>query len=268
MPKLNRIAIALAAGVGFLAALPFVSLQSDHGALAEETSTTPAADPERAKIEKIIREYRLANPELIEEAVTALRAKREAAERVAQSQTIEEKADLIFNSENQMVLGNPDGAITLVEFFDYNCGYCKRALSDMNALLEANPDLRIVMKEFPILSESSLEAARISIAVKNTAPGSYLEFHRELMQRPGEAGSAKALEIAADLALDTEALKAAAAREDVSGNIKEVHELATALGISGTPSYIIGAELVPGAIGYDGLQAKVEAMRKCGVTVC
>jgi protein-disulfide isomerase len=170
MPKLNRLAIVLAAGAGFLAALPFASLSSDQPALAQEQGAAAPAEPERAKIEEIIREYLLANPEVIEEAITALREKREAAERVAQSRTIEEKAELIFNSKNQMVLGNPDGAITLVEFFDYNCGYCKRALSDMNALLETNPDLRIVMKEFPILSEGSLEAARISVAVKDIAP--------------------------------------------------------------------------------------------------
>jgi protein-disulfide isomerase len=89
-----------------------------------------------------------------------------------------------------------------------------------------------------------------------------------MMTRPGEAGSEKALEIAGALGLDAEALKSAAAEADVTGNIKEVHELASALGISGTPSYIIGKELIPGAIGYDGLQAKVEAMRTCGVTVC
>jgi protein-disulfide isomerase len=167
-----------------------------------------------------------------------------------------------------MVLGNPQGPITLVEFFDYNCGYCKRALSDMTALIDANPDLRVVIKEFPILSEASVEAARISVAVKDTAPESYLKFHGELLSRPGQASVDKALEIAEDLGLDAEALRAAANAEGVTRNLQEVQELAQALGISGTPSYVIGRELVPGAAGYDALQEKVTAMRECGATSC
>ena len=164
-------------------------------------------------------------------------------------------------SDHQMVLGNPEGAVTMVEFFDYNCGYCKRALTDMTALLAANPDLRVVLKEFPILSEGSAEAARISVAVKDIAPDRYLDFHQALLSSPGAADAAKALEVAGDLGLDAEALKEAAAAESVEQNLQEVHELAGLLGISGTPSYVIGTELVPGAIGYDGLQSKVAAAR-------
>lgn len=223
---------------------------------------------ERAEIEQIVRDYLLANPEVLEEAYKVLQDRRAAAEAEARRQAIAESGDMIFNSEHQMVLGNPEGAITLVEFFDYNCGYCRRAVSDMTALLEANPDLRIVMKEFPILSQGSVEAARISVAVKELAPERYLEFHQELFARPGEAGQAKALEVAADLGLDAAALKTAAEKPDVTANIQEVHQLASQLGISGTPSYVIGTEIVPGAIGYDGLQGKVAAFRACGATVC
>src|SRR5688572_5078762 len=193
-------------------------------AITPASAETSAA--ERQEIEQIVRDYLLANPEVIEEAVNALRAKRQAEEAVAQTKAIEEHRQDIFDSTHQMVLGNPDGPITLVEFFDYNCGYCKRALSDMTALLEANPDLRIVMKEFPILSEGSLQAARVSVAVKDLAPDKYLTFHRELMTRPGEATSAKALEVARDLGLDAAALETASKGDGVTGNIKEVHELA------------------------------------------
>ena len=115
-----------------------------------------------------------------------------------------------------MVLGNPDGAVTLVEFFDYNCTYCRRAVSDMTALIDANPDLRMVMKEFPILSDGSVEAARISIAVESWRPTTTSHFHLELFSRPGQASAEKALEVANDLGLDTDALKAAANAKDVT----------------------------------------------------
>ena len=167
-----------------------------------------------------------------------------------------------------MVLGNPDGAISLVEFFDYNCGYCKRAVSDMTALIDSNPDLRVVMKEFPILSPGSVEAARISVAVKEIAPDRFLEFHEAIFSRPGEADGAKAVEVAGELGLDTEALEAVANNENAMRNLQEVQNLAGILRISGTPSYVIGSELIPGAAGFDALQAKVASMRKCGRASC
>ena len=223
---------------------------------------------QKEEIGQIVREYLLANPEVLEEAAQALQQKRDQETAAAQKKAIEDEAATIFNSENQMVLGNPDGAVTLVEFFDYNCAYCRRAVSDMTALLDANPDLRMVMKEFPILSDGSVEAARISVAVRELAPEKYLDFHQELFARPGQASATKALEVATDLGLDTEALKTSAKAANVTDALQEVHKLASDLGISGTPSYVIGKEIVPGAIGFDGLQAKVTAVRQCGATVC
>lgn len=252
MPKLRPILSAALAGAIFCAS----------PALAE---TSPE---QKTEIERIVRDYLIANPEVIEEAIEALRTKRQQEAVAAQSKAIEEQRETIFNSQNQMVLGNPQGPITLVEFFDYNCGYCKRAMSDMTALIDANPDLRVVIKEFPILSETSVEAARVSVAIKDTAPDKYLQFHQELFSRPGQASGDKALEIAKDLGLDPEALRAAAQSDRVTRNLQEVQQLAEALGISGTPSYVIGDELVPGAAGFDALQEKVTSMRECGATTC
>jgi len=138
----------------------------------------------------------------------------------------------------------------------------------MSALLKANPDLRVVMKEFPILAEGSVEAARISVAIKDKAPQSYWKFHQDMFARPGQADGAKAIEVARDLGLDTASLQGMANQGNVTGNLAEVQQLAEALGISGTPSYVIGDELVPGAAGYDALQEKVASMRKCGATNC
>ena len=264
----TRILLAFVAAAGIGVALFYIQRDMKRNEAERLQSAEQTAVTERENIEGIVRDYLLANPEIIEQAANALREKRELAAAAETERAIDASFEKIFSSANQMVLGNPDGPITLVEFFDYNCGYCKRALSDMTALLEANPDLRIVMKEFPILSEGSLQAARVSVAVKDLAPEKYLAFHQELMTRPGEANSAKALEVVRDLGLDAAAIETAANTDNVTGNIKEVHELAAALGISGTPSYVIGKELIPGAIGYDGLQERVAAMRECGLTVC
>jgi protein-disulfide isomerase len=223
---------------------------------------------QKKEVESLVHDYLLANPEVLEEAFKLLQERRELAEAEKQSKAIEESSALIYNSKHQMVLGNPQGAITVVEFFDYNCGYCKRAVADMTALISANPDVRIVMKEFPILSSGSVEAARLSVAIKDIAPEKYLEFHQELFSRPGTVDKAKALEVATDLGLDSAALTTASNAASVTDNMKEVHKLAELLGISGTPSYIIGKEVVPGALGYDALQEKVDAMRKCGATAC
>jgi protein-disulfide isomerase len=223
---------------------------------------------EKGEIERIVRDYLVANPEVIEQALQALQAKREADAIAAQAKAIEESNALIFDSANQMVLGNPEGTITLVEFFDYNCGYCRRTVPDMTALIDANPDLRVVLKEFPILTPGSVEAARVSIAVAKLAPEKALDFHREVFLRPGEANSAKALAVAKDLGLDVNAVEQMANDKAATGNLQEVQHLATLLGISGTPSFVIGAEVVPGAAGYDALQEKVAAVRACGATVC
>jgi protein-disulfide isomerase len=226
------------------------------------------APAQKQEVEQVVRDYLVAHPEVIEQAIDALRQKKQQEAAATQAKAIADESDLIFNSKNQMVLGDPQGKITLVEFFDYNCTYCRHAVADLTALLDGNPDLRVVMKEFPILSPGSVEAARISVAVKDAAPQSYWRFHRELFSRPGQATGEKALEVARDLGLDADALKAAAARSDVTQNLQEVQKLASSLGISGTPSYVIGRELVPGAAGYDALAEKVAAMRKCGATIC
>jgi len=247
------------------AAIGVVWIAASGMASSAAAQTTP---DEKQAIEAIVRDYLLANPEVVEEAINTLRQKREGEALAAQAKAVESSRDLIFSSKHQMVLGNPQGPITLVEFFDYNCSYCKRAVSDMTALMEANPDLRIVLKEFPILSEGSVEAARLSVAVKDVAPERYMEFHEAMFSRPGQADGAKALSIVGDLGLDAEALKAAAIANDTTGNLQEVQKLAQTLGISGTPSYVIGSELIPGAAGFDALQQKVAAMRECGATKC
>ncbi|MHA1188866.1 MAG: DsbA family protein [Alphaproteobacteria bacterium] len=235
-------------------------------------SVVPAAaemnDDEKREIERIVRNYLLTNPEIIEVALDALDEKRKQEERDKQALVISQMQDKIYNSEHQIVLGNPQGKVSVVEFFDYNCGFCRRAMGDMMALMETNPDLKFVLKELPILSEGSVEAARVAIAVGQSAPEIYVDFHREMFSRGGPADGEKALAIATDLGMDRDALVKLAKAELVDEALGEVRSLAMALGINGTPSYVVGGEAVFGAVGYDQLQARIVAARECETVTC
>ena len=228
-----------------------------------------ALDPsDRPEIEKIIREYLLSNPQLMLEVQAALETQqREEAARMA-AQSLRENADTIFNSPNQAVIGNAEGEVTVVEFFDYNCGFCQRAMNDMNALLAGDSNLKFVMKELPILSEGSVEAHRVSTAVYRLYPQQYTEFHNQLLGSPGQKDGNRALRVAQSLNMDINALNEEAKKNNVLNAFREVNDLANSLGINGTPSYVIGDEVVFGALGEDVLREKIENMRKCGKTVC
>ena len=158
----------------------------------------------------VMHDYILANPEVLDEAMKALQAAARGGGEGQAGGGNHQHSRQLFNSPHQMVLGNPEGAITLVEFFDYNCGYCSRALPDMTALIEANPDLRVVMKEFPILSEGSVEAARISVAVKDIAPEQLRRLPRRRCSRaPARRTPPRRSRSPKDLGLDVAALEAA-----------------------------------------------------------
>jgi protein-disulfide isomerase len=183
-----------------------------------------------------------------------------AAERGA---AVASNAKLLFSSSHQVTLGNPDGDVTLVEFFDYNCGFCKRALPDMLILIKDDPKLKIVLKEFPILGPSSIETARVAIAVRMQDLGGqkYLAFHQELLSDPGSASKEKALAVAKDQGLDMARLEQDMASDEVAATLTESTKLADALGITGTPGYVIGKDVVLGAVGVTSLQAQIETAR-------
>ena len=172
----------------------------------------------------------------------------------------------LFASPHQVTLGNPKGDVTLVEFFDYNCGYCKRALPDMLALLKDDPKLKIVLKEFPILGPGSLEAARVAVAVRMQDPGGqkYIEFHQALLTSPGPASKEKAFAAAKDQGLDMNRLEQDMASDEVGATLNEDVKLASAVGITGTPGYVIGKDVVVGAIGLTGLKRQIDTARGMG----
>ncbi|WP_245413401.1 DsbA family protein [Mangrovicella endophytica] len=219
-------------------------------------------------IETIVRDYLLRNPEVLLEAMDALEAKRNAATQAAQVSAISEAGPALTSTPQGTVLGNPDGDVTVVEFFDYNCGYCKRALGDMDALLKSDPKVRFVLKEIPVLGPQSVEASKVSLALRTIAPQRYAEFHRTLLSAPGVADADKAIGVAADLGIDEAALRKAMDDPAVAASIAEDSRLATMLQISGTPSYVIADEVVPGAAGLDVLKDKIKNVRACASASC
>ncbi len=237
-------------------------------ALSLLTGAVHAQEMDRPQVEKIIKEYLLEHPEVIADALQELDRREKAAAEAARLQTLTDSADVLFNSTRQVVLGNPEGSVTLVEFFDYNCGYCKRAHSDMTKLIGDDPDLKVVLKEFPVLGQGSVEAAQVAVAVNSVAPEKYANFHETLLLGRGQANRASALAAAKEVGIDEDALLAAMATDEASQTIEEVYSLANRLGLTGTPSYVVGTEVVMGAVGYDQLREKLDAVKNCNQTTC
>jgi protein-disulfide isomerase len=227
------------------------------------------SDAQRGDIEVIVKNYLVTHPEVLEEAMAEL-TKRQAAEEAKKHEAnVAQNANTIFNSPRGVVLGNKDGDVTFVEFFDYNCGYCKRAMADMLDLMKSDPKLKVVLKEFPVLSPGSVEAAQVAVAVRMQDPSGkkYLDFHQRLLGGRGPADKAHALAAAKDAGLDIARIEKDMASPEAKATIEENFKLAEAMGMNGTPSYVIGKQVVIGAIGRDGLKEKIDLAR-CGKATC
>jgi len=224
---------------------------------------------QKSDIERVVHDYLIAHPEVIQDAMAELERRQTAAEAEKHKIAVKEHAEKLFSSPNQVTLGNPNGNVTFVEFFDYNCGYCKRAMDDMLTLMKDDPKLKVVLKEFPVLGPGSLEAARVAVAVRmqDKSGKKYLEFHTKLLGGRGPADEAHALAVAKDIGLDMTRLQKDMKSPEVKATLDEDFKLAEALGLNGTPSYVIGSDVVVGAIGLPALQAKVNAAR-CGKQSC
>jgi protein-disulfide isomerase len=227
------------------------------------------SDSQRGDIETIVRNYLLAHPEVLEEAMTELSKRQAAAETEKHEASVTANADKIFNSPRGVVLGNKNGDVTFVEFFDYNCGYCKRAMADMLDLMKTDSKLKVVLKEFPVLSQGSVEAAQVAVAVRMQDPGGkkYLDFHQRLLGGRGPADKARAMAAAKEAGLDMARVEKDLASPEVKATIEENFKLAEGMGMNGTPSYVIGKQVVIGAVGLAGLKEKI-ALARCGKETC
>jgi len=228
---------------------------------------SPSDKPE---IEKIIREYLLANPEVLRDAMMELQRREAEAESKERAAAVKKNEKLIFESPRGVVVGNRQGDVTVVEFFDYNCGYCKRALEDMMTLMKDDPKIKFVLKEFPVLGPGSIEAAQVAVAVRmqDKDGKKYLDFHQRLLANRGQVDGARARAAAKEAGADMTQLERDLKSDEIKATLVESHQLADALGINGTPSYIIGGDVVPGAVGADKLRSHIASVRKCGQAQC
>ena len=194
------------------------------------------------------------------EAVAILEAQEDARKADQSVALLSSRRDVLERDPNAPVLGNVDGDVTIVEFFDYNCPYCKRVKLEIQALMAADPDIRLVYREWPILGEGSVFAARAALAARNQ--GKYEEFHWAMMGLQGRAEEASILNAAAEIGLDVDKLRADMDAPEINEHIQTSMELAAALGFNGTPSFVIGEALVPGFIKTVQFEGYVEGARE------
>ena len=223
-------------------------------AAAEELSAE-----ERAAFEQVIRDYLLENPEIIGEAIQRLQQREQARQAERQQQSVAQNLEKLQYDPASPVIGNPDGDVVIVEFFDYRCPYCKQVADDLRRVVEEDGNIRLVMKEFPILSKESELAAMAALAAHKQ--GRYEEFHFELMTDPGCLSEQSIFAVAEDVGLDLEQTRADMESPEITRTLDEIYALAQQIGVRGTPAFVIGEELVPGAISIDIMREKVAAAR-------
>lgn len=247
-------------------ALAVCVLAVNRPSAAAEEAFSPT---QRSAIESIVREYLLRKPELLQEVLAELEKKQAAAEAAKAKAAVKTYAKTLYNSPHQIVLGNPQGDVTLVEFFDYNCGFCKRALGDLVNLVHEDPKLRVVLKDFPVLGPGSVDAAKVGVAaqMQDKNPKKFFEFHQKLLTHRGRADKARALAAAKEAGYDVARIERDMNSGDVRDAIAEDMKLAEALGLNGTPSYVVGDDVVIGAVGHDALKQKISWAR-CGQVSC
>ena len=240
---------------------------------ASAQTTTPAASPftdaQRAGIEAIIKDYLIKNPEVLQDALAEAEKRQGETQRLAQGAALRESRDALLNGPHDVVAGNPSGDITMVEFFDYNCGYCRKALGDIQALIKSDPKLRVVIKDFPVLGPESLETSQVAVAVRQQLKGEKLfEFHQKLLETKGRVNGARAIQVAKELGADAGRLQKDMAGAEVKAALSENRGLGDRLGLSGTPAFIIGDEIIPGAVGVDPIRKTIADVRQCGHASC
>jgi protein-disulfide isomerase len=245
--KTLALSAAVAAVTGFAAAQLAVPATGANGTSATEDAIAAYIDAHPDAIIKSIEKYQV-------ESVKA-----------ASSAALQENADALFKDTQSPFIGAADGDVVLVEFFDYNCGYCRRAFGELKALSESDPRVKIIFKDFPILGPTSETAAKWALAAHKQ--GKYFDFHQRLMEHQGAISDDVLEKVATDAGLDVAALKTDVEGATIMMQVESNRALAGKMKISGTPAFILGDELIPGAIGKDELVQKIAAIRAKAGTV-
>ena len=224
-------------------------------------------DGQRQEMESIIKDYLLSHPEILQEMSQILEQKQKQAEDEQRKDGLVKNADQIFRDKADFVAGNPDGKVTMVEFFDYNCGWCKKGFPEVMSLLDTDKDLKFVLKEFPIFGEDSEYAAKAAIA--SGKQGKYWDLHRAMFSHEGKITKDSVDEIAAGIGLNMNQLKKDMKDPALTEILERNRALAQSLAINGTPAFIIDDKLVPGYLPKAELATAINEIRaKGGCSLC
>lgn len=219
------------------------------------------SDADRAAFGEQVRAYLLENPEVLMEALQVLEQRRSVASQQADRQLIADNAERLFEDGFSWVGGNPDGDVTLVEFLDYRCGYCKKAQPEVEALLENDPNIRLVVKEFPILGPDSVTAGKLALAALELDRDRFEPLHNALMSFRGNLTEDAAYGLAEEAGYDVDELRELAGSTEIDDRLQQNYQLAQALGLQGTPAFVVGNEVIRGYLPADELAAAVEKAR-------
>ncbi len=229
-------------------------------ALGQEQSKPAQFDPaEETAIREVVREYLVTHPEVVIDAIRVYQQREKVAAEERKRETLKRQQAAIFNNPHDPVIGNPDGDVAVVEFFDYRCGYCRSVANGLREAAKADGRIRVVMKEFPILGPDSQFAARAALA--SVKQGLYEPFHFAMMNAKGNLDKKAVMAIATEVGLEVERLKRDMQAREIDGLLRRNFELAELLGINGTPAFVIGDEVIPGAIDMQTLRDKVAQVR-------
>ncbi len=240
--------------------LPFALLIAAFALPAQaQDALSPAQQDE---VRQIVKQYLLDNPDVLMDSLRAYQARQEQQEQMRQQAALENLQDELTQDPKSPVIGNPDGDVTVVEFMDYRCGYCKKVFPAVQDLIKSDGNIRYVIKEFPILGPDSLIASQAALAAWLTAPDKYWPFHTALMESRGGLTENKVLTMAEEAGLDRDSIRKKMAEPEITAILQRNREVASALGINGTPAFIIGKHLVPGAVSILSLRELVAAARK------
>lgn len=215
--------------------------------------------PAQPALDQAIEQYIRSHPEVIEQAIQSLEVKRQRGEKLRIRQAIAAHQEELLRDPASPVSGNVNGDVTVIEFFDYRCGYCKRVASAVTQLQKDEPGVRVVYKDFPILGEVSVFGARAALAAREQ--GKHQAFHEAMLASENELTQEEVLAIAQRVGLDVKKLESDLQAPEWQAAIDRNHALAKLLGISGTPGFVVGSEVYPGALELPGLKALVKQAR-------
>jgi protein-disulfide isomerase len=263
MFRRNGMLAAAAALAGFAALLAF-----GRGAMAQ-TATTFKPE-QKAAIEQIVKDYIMAHPEIVQDALLELDRRQKEAENAAVKTALKTEEMALYDTSAGVVVGNPEGDVTLIEFFDYNCPYCRKAMTTLDALVKGDPKLRILLRDLPIVHPpESIEVAKIALAARNQLPADrFWEFHKRLFSASRLVAKPQALQVAKDMGLDLARLEKDAESDAVKVALTDSDRLSQVLNLRGTPAFVLGGEVVFGAQDDADMRAQIAAVRQCGKLTC